>query len=183
MIDNYIRIGVIDKDGNPINTEKWDVPGALAWPSENDLRVFWKKEYENPNSIYYKDPSIDALIMNTMKSEPGGPLWWAANSHEHFKIYDEENGKKKTGLDIDISQLPDNMKMRLQSKLWECAILSISKPNDGKPRKRTYLIFDEVGKLSKVPVLIPHGKMPQRGAGSGGYRVFCTQDPKLDKDF
>jgi hypothetical protein len=186
LIDNYIRIGVIDKDGNPINTEKWDVPGALAWPSENDLRVFWKKEYENPNSIYYKDPSIDALIMNTMKSEPGGPLWWAANSHEHFKIYDEENGKKKTGLRIfDISQLPDNMKNAVAIQIMGmCNTLYFPKPNDGQPRKRTYLIFDEVGKLSKVPVLIPYMERCLReGRAPGVTGVFCTQDPKLDKDF
>lgn len=186
LIDNYIRIGVIDKDGNPINTEKWDVPGALAWPSENDLRVFWKKEYDNPNSIYYKDPSIDALIMNTMKSEPGGPLWWAANSHEHFKIYDEENGKKKTGLRIfDISQLPDNMKNAVAIQIMGmCNTLYFPKPNDGQPRKRTYLIFDEVGKLSKVPVLIPYMERCLReGRAPGVTGVFCTQDPKLDKDF
>lgn len=186
LIDNYIRIGVIDKDGNPINTEKWDIPGALAWPSENDLRVFWKKEYENKDSIYYHDRSIDALIMNTMKSEPGGPLWWAANSHEHFKMYDEENGEKKTGLRIfDISQLPDNMKSAVAIQIMGmCNTLYFPKPNDGKQRIRTYLIFDEVGKLSKVPVLVPYMERCLReGRAPGVTGIFATQDPKLDPDF
>lgn len=186
LIDNYIKIGVIDHDGNPINTGKWDVPGALAWPSENDLRVFWKKEYENKDSIYYHDQSIDALIMNTMKSEPGGPLWWAANSHEHFKMYDNENGQKKTGLRIfDISQLPDNMKSAVAIQIMGmCNTLYFPKPNDGKPRKRTYLIFDEVGKLSKVPVLVPYMERCLReGRAPGVTGIFATQDPKLDPDF
>jgi hypothetical protein len=121
-----------------------------------------------------------------MKSEPGGPLWGMANSHEHFRMYDEENGKKKTGLRIfDISQLPDNMKSAVAIQIMGmCNTLYFPKPSDGKPRKRTYLIFDEVGKLSKVPELIPYMERCLReGRAPGVTGVFCTQDPKLDKDF
>jgi len=185
LIDNYIRIKVIDEDGNPINTEKWDVPGALAWPSENELRVFWKAEYENKGSIYYHDPSIIALIMNTMKDEPGGPLWWMANSHEHFKL-DDVGGKRKSGLRIfDISQLSDNMKNAVAIQIMGiCNTLYFPKTDDGTPRTRTYLIFDEVGKLSKVPALVPYMERCLReGRAPGVTGIFATQDPKLDKDF
>lgn len=186
LIDNYIKIGVIDKDGNPINTEKWDVPGAIAWFSENELRNFWKAEFERPDSIYFKDPSVDMLIMNTMKSEQGGPLWWAANSHEHFRFYNDDNKSRKSGLRIfDISQLPDNMKNAVAIQIMGmCNTLYFPKPNDGKPRKRTYLIFDEVGKLSRVPVLIPYMERCLReGRAPGVTGVFATQDPKLEQDF
>ena len=86
LIDLYKRAEVIDADGNPINTEKWDVPGAIAWPSVHELRCYWKEVYEKEGTIYYHDPSVDALIMNTMNAEPGGTLWWWANSHEKLKL-------------------------------------------------------------------------------------------------
>jgi hypothetical protein len=178
LIDIYISREIIDADGNPINTDKWDVPGALAWPSIHELRCFWKDQYASKDSIYYKDPSIDALVMNTMKAEPGGTLWWWANNRNHIKL----EGNLKV---FDISQLPDNLKSAFC--IWimgACNTLYFPKLNDGTERIRTYLIFDEVGKLSKTPELVPYMERCLReGRAPAVTGVFATQDPILDEKF
>ncbi|KKG35374.1 hypothetical protein DU52_15710 [Methanosarcina mazei] len=178
LIDLYKRAGVIDEDGNPINTEKWDVPGAIAWPSVHELRLFWRKEYAHEGTDYYKDPSIDALIMNTMNAEPGGTLWWWANSHEHMHL------GEKLQL-FDISQLPDRLRSAISIQIMgACNTLYFPKPADGTERVKTLLIFDEVKNLSRTPELIPYMERSlTEGRAPGITAMFGMQHPLKDKSF
>ena len=178
LIDIYKQRGVIDEDGNPINTELWDVPGALAWPSEHEFRSFWKEMYEAPGSIYYHDPSVDALIMNTMNAEPGGTLWWWANSHEHMDL------GKNLQL-FDISQLPDNMKSAVSIQIMgACNSLYFPKPANGHERVKTLLIFDEVRNLSQTKELVPYMERSlTEGRAPGITPIFGMQNPLKNKEF
>ena len=179
LIDMYIQREVIDIEGNPINTEKWDVPGALNWPSVHELRLFWNEMYEKEGTIYYHDPSIKALYMNTMNAEPGGSLWWLAKSKEHMQI--SENGLQL----FDISQLDDNMKSAIAIQIMGmCNSLYFPKPSDVGKRTRTYLIFDEIGKLCRVPELVPYMERGLReGRAPGVTTILATQDPIIDETF
>lgn len=178
LIDLYKRAKVIDGDGNPINTEKWDVPGAIVWPSVHELRLFWRKEYAHEGTDYYKDPSIDALIMNTMNAEPGGTLWWWANSHEHMHL------GEKLQL-FDISQLPDRLRSAISIQIMgACNTLYFPKPADGTERVKTLLIFDEVKNLSRTPELIPYMERSlTEGRAPGITAMFGMQHPLKDKSF
>lgn len=177
LIDIYKRVGVIDKDGNPINTEKWDIPGAIAWPSEHEFRMYWKEVYNNPNSEYYKDASVDALIMNTMNAEPGGTLWWWANSHEHMTL-----GESHLQL-FDISQLPDRLRSAISIQIMgACNSLYFPKPANGEERPRTLLIFDEVKNLSRTPEIVPYMERSlTEGRAPGITALFGMQHPLKDK--
>lgn len=179
LIDLYIQREIIDGEGNPINTEKWDVPGALNWPSIHELRMFWNEQFEKEGTIYYHDPSIKALYMNTMNAEPGGSLWWLAKSKEHMKI--SENGLQL----FDISQLSDNMKSAVAIQIMGmCNSLYFPKPEDIGKRKRTYLIFDEIGKLSKTKEIVPYMERSLReGRAPALTAVLATQDPILEAEF
>jgi len=177
LIDIYKRVGVIDNDGNPINTEKWDVPGAIAWPSEHEFRMYWKEVYNNPNSEFYKDASVDALIMNTMNAEPGGTLWWWANSHEYMTL-----GESHLQL-FDISQLPDRLRSAISIQIMgACNSLYFPKPANGEERPRTLLIFDEVKNLSRTPEIVPYMERSlTEGRAPGITALFGMQHPLKDK--
>lgn len=176
LIDLYKRAGVIDTEGTPINTEKWDVPGAITWPSIHDLRVFMREQYKKEGTDYHKDPSIDALIMNTMNAEPGGTLWWWANSHEHMNL----GGNLQL---FDISQLPDRLRSAVCIQIMgACNTLYFPKPNNDQPRPRTLLIFDEVKNLSRTPEIVPHmEKSLTEGRAPGITAFFGMQHPLKDK--
>lgn len=179
LIDIYIQREIINEEGTPLNTEKWDIPGALNWPSIHELRMFWHEQYDVVGSIYFHDESIKALYMNTMNAEPGGSLWWLAKSKEHMTVSDN-------GLQLfDISQLSDNMKSAIAIQIMGmCNSLYFPKPNDIGKRKRTYLIFDEVGKLSRTPELVPYMERSLReGRAPAVTGIFATQDPILEEKF
>lgn len=178
LIDIYMQRGVINEDGDPINTEKWDEPGAIAWPSPHEFRTYWKEQYENKGSIYYHDPSVDALIMNTMNDEPGGTLWWLANSHEHMNL--GENLQL-----FDISQLPDSLKSATSIQIMgACNSMYFPKPQDGTPREQTLLIYDEVKNLSQTKELIPYMERSlTEGRAPGITSVFGMQHPLKNKAF
>jgi hypothetical protein len=179
LIDMYINCGVMDSEGNPTNTEKWDVPGAIAWPSVNDLRVYMKQQYNNPAAEdYYKDKSIDAILMNTMNAKPGGTLWWWANSHAHMDL----GGNLQL---FDISQLPDRLRSAICIQIMgACNSMYFPKQNDGSPRARTLLIFDEVKNLSRTPELVPYmEKSLTEGRAPGLSAFFGMQHPLENKPF
>lgn len=191
----YKDRGVIDNEGNPINTEKWDVPivykengevdtdKCINWPSVHELRLHWRKLYNTEGTDFYKDPSIDALIMNTMNAEPGGTLWWWANSKEHMDLGDDE-GESHLQL-FDISQLPDRLRSAICIQIMgACNSLYFPKPDNDKERPRTLLIFDEVKNLSRTPEIVPYMERSlTEGRAPGITAFFGMQHPLKDKGF
>lgn len=191
LIDLYKERRVIDAEGNPINTEKWDVPivykenglvdtdKCIDWPSVHELRMYWEKQYhsDDKTNIYSKDPSIDALIMNTMNAEPGGTLWWWANSKEMMNL-----GESHLQL-FDISQLPDRLRSAICIQIMgACNSLYFPKPANGEERPRTLLIFDEVKNLSRTPEIVPYMERSlTEGRAPGITALFGMQHPLKDK--
>lgn len=191
LIDLYKERKVIDSDGNPINTELWDVPivykengqvntdKCIDWFSVHELRQYWKFQYNNnvPGNIYYHDPSVDALIMNTMNAEPAGTLWWWANSKEMMNL-----GESHLQL-FDISQLPDRLRSAVCIQIMgACNSLYFPKPANGEERHRTLLIFDEVKNLSRTPEIVPYmEKCLTEGRAPGITSMFGMQHPLKDK--
>jgi hypothetical protein len=173
----YIQRGVLDKDGDPINTELWDVPGAINWPSIHEFRMYVKELYNDPSSEFYNDPSLDAFIMKTMDAEPGCDLWWWANSKKFMDI-------SKQLQVFDISQVPDSLKPAIAIQIMGAInTLYFPKPNDGSPRKRTWLIFDELRNLVRTQELIPHVERSEReGRAPGVSGIYITQDPIFSDD-
>jgi hypothetical protein len=179
LIDIYKKCGVIDEDGNPINTELWDVPGGIPWFSVHEFREYWKEQYNNKASdLYYHDASLDMLIMNTMNAEVGGTLWWWANSHELMTL--GENLQL-----FDISQLPDRLRSAVSIQIMgACNSLYFPKPADGKPRVQTLLIFDEVRNLSQTPELVPYMERSlTEGRAPGITPLFGMQNPLKNIQF
>jgi len=179
LIDIYKKCGVIDEDGNPINTELWDIPGAIPWYSVHEFREYWKEQYNNKASeTYYHDPSLDMLIMNTMNAEKGGTLWWWASSHEHMSL--GENLQL-----FDISQLPDRLRSAVSIQIMgACNSLYFPKPANGQPRVKTFLIFDEVRNLSQTKELIPYMERSlTEGRAPGITPLFGMQNPLTNVQF
>ncbi len=180
----YKERRILDDDGEPINTEKWDQPGALDWPSVHEFRLYARKIYHQEKlangdkNEFYHDPSLDAFLMKTMDAEPGCPLWWWAKSKQHMDI------RKKLQI-FDISQVPDSIKSAIAIQIMgACNTLYFPKPNDGSKRVRTYLIFDELRNLIRTSELIPHIERSEReGRAPGITGVYVTQDPIIDETF
>ena len=169
LIDLYKNHGIIDGNGNVINTEKW-ANGAI-WPSIHELRQHWQRKEENKH-----DPSIDALIQNTMVAMPGGAYWWLANCNDSVDLSNDL-------LIFDISQLPDNIRNAISILIMGAVSTRyFPKPNDGSPRRRTYLFFDELGKLLQTPEMIPHIERGFKEARAAYITtVCCTQDPEIEE--
>lgn len=172
-----IQRKILDEEGEPINTELWDQPGALDWASGHEFRMYAKKLYNDKGSEFYHDPSLDAFLMKTIDMEPGGPLWWWAKSKKHMNI-------KKQLQVFDISQVPDSLKPVIAIQIMGAInTLYFPKPNDGHERKRTWLIFDELRNLVRTSELIPHIERSEReGRAPGVTGVYITQDPIFADD-
>jgi hypothetical protein len=189
LIDLYIKRGVIDPEGNPINTEKWDVPvcykedgtvdttKCIDWPSIHEFRMYWRKVWETEGTEYHNDRSVDALYMNTMNAKKGGTLWWWANSKKHMDLGDDE-GESHLQL-FDISQLPDRLRSAVCIQIMgACNSLYFPKPDNDRPRIQTLLIYDEVRNLSRTPELIPYmEKSLTEGRAPGITAMFGMQHP------
>lgn len=163
LIELYKKKGIIDDDGNVINTEKWTY-GTL-WPSVGDLRRYW----EELLSVGF-DPSLDALLNNTIDAMRGGPLGWMDN-------YDSPE------LDNDLLVLDiSNVSLNIQNAFSVLMMGIINtrffpKPADGTPRRRTFVFFDEGAKLLKISELKPYIEKMFRESRSAYITTgFFTQD-------
>jgi hypothetical protein len=168
LIELYIEFGIIDRDGNAINTDEWKNP--KKWPSIHELREHWKHKLDIKH-----DPSIEALIQNTMLAMPGGFYWWFANSKESLDIDNDF-------IIYDVSQLSDNIKSAFSIFIMGAVNTRYFPKQDNAPRRRTYLFFDELGKLLNTPEMLPHIERGMREARAAYITpVLCTQDPEIDE--
>ena len=163
LIELYKKKGIIDDDGNVINTDKW-THGTL-WPSIGDLRRYWEELLQ---AGY--DPSLDALLNNTIDAMRGGPLGWMDN-------YDAPE------LDNDLLVLDiSNVSLNIQNAFSVLMMGIINtrffpKPADGTPRRRTFVFFDEGAKLLKINELKPYIEKMFRESRSAYITTgFFTQD-------
>lgn len=181
LIKLFIERGIIDEEGNPKNTNLWTKPGALNWPSIHEHRLYMKKEFGDPNSEYYKDPSLKAFLDSTMNCEPGGTLWWWANSKQFFEMGDSSDGSLKL---FDISQAPDTLQSVIAIQIMGiCNTLYYPKKNDGTPRTQTLLIFDEIKKLCNTKEFVPYMERAlNEGRAPGITWIGATQKPLPDKE-
>jgi hypothetical protein len=168
LVELYNKFGIIDKDGNAINTDKWNNP--LNWPSVRELRMHWKNKLDKKY-----DASLEALVQNTMLAMSGGLYWWFANSKESMDIDNDL-------IIFDVSQLSDNIKSAFSIFIMGAVNTRYFPKQDGSPRRRTYLFFDELGKLLNTPEMIPHIERGMRESRAAYITpVICTQDPEIDE--
>jgi hypothetical protein len=106
----------------------------------------------------------------------GGDYWWMANCKESVDLDNDL-------IIFDISQLADNIKNAMSILIMGAVSTRyFPKPNDGTKRRRTYLFFDELGKLLQTPQMIPHVERGFKEARASYITtVVCTQDPEIDE--
>jgi hypothetical protein len=111
-----------------------------------------------------------------MLAMQGGALWWLANCNESVDLNNDL-------IIFDISQLADNIKNAMSILIMGAVSTRyFPKPNDGTKRRRTYLFFDELGKLLQTPEMIPHIERGFKEARASFITtVVCTQDPEIDE--
>lgn len=170
LTDLYKQKGLIDDKGNAINTDRWEDP--YAWPSFGELYRYWESLSPIVNRTKESpfDPSITALLYNTIEAAHGGTLSWIDNHNTP----DLDNDL----LVLDISALSLNLQNAFSVLMM--GIINtrfFPKPTDGTPRRRTFVFFDEGAKLLKIHELKPFIEKMFRESRSAYITTgFFTQD-------
>lgn len=170
LTDLYFRKGLIDNKGTAINFERWEDP--YAWPSFGELYAYWEtlSPITNRTKESTYDPSINALLYNTIEAANGGILSWMDNHNTP----DLDNDL----LVLDISALSLNLQNAFSVLMM--GIINtrfFPKPADGTPRRRTFVFFDEGAKLLKIHELKPFiEKMYRESRSAYITTAFFTQD-------
>ena len=170
LTDLYKQKGLIDDQGNSINTDRWEDP--YTWPSFGELYRHWESlspiTHRTKESPF--DPSITALLYNTIEAAHGGTLSWIDNHNTPALDNDL--------LVLDISALSLNLQNAFSVLMM--GIINtrfFPKPADGAPRKRTFVFFDEGAKLLKIHELKPFIEKMFRESRSAYITTgFFTQD-------
>jgi hypothetical protein len=163
LIELYQKKGLIDSKGMVQNTEQWT--NGLMWPTIGDLRHYWQELLDKKF-----DPSIEALMNNTIDAMIGGPLNWIDN-HDSPELDNDL-------IILDIS----NVSLNIQNAFSVLMMGIINtrffpKPVDGTPRRRTFVFFDEGVKLLKINELRPFNeKMFRESRSSWITTGFFSQD-------
>lgn len=168
--DMYFTKGLIDRKGNAINLDRWE--DSNAWPSFGEMYAYWEKlsPIENRTKESPYDPSINALLYNTIDAAHGGILSWIDNHNAPCLDNDL--------LVLDISGLSLNLQNAFSVLMM--GIINtrfFPKPADGTPRHRTFVFFDEGAKLLKIHELKPFIEKMFRESRSAYITTgFFTQD-------
>lgn len=171
LIGLYMKRNILKPNGDPDNTELWDVPGALDWPSLHDWRMYMKEEWNNPASEYYKDPSVISLYHRMIKAMVGGTFWWWANSKEHYKF----DNKLKL---LDISGVPDSLQSAVTIQVLGTLNTAYYANDEVENRPHTYIILDEVHHILDCEEAWPAiNKCISRGRAPGVTGILGTQHP------
>lgn len=168
--DMYYKKELIDAKGNAINLDRWEDP--YAWPSFGEMYAYWEQlsPIENRTKESPYDPSINALLYNTIDAAHGGILSWIDNHNAPCLDNDL--------LVLDISGLSLNLQNAFSVLMM--GIINtrfFPKPADGTPRRRTFVFFDEGAKLLKIKELKPFIEKMFRESRSAYITTgFFTQD-------
>ena len=166
----YLKTGLVDKKGNPLNIHKWK--DGKNWPSYGD----WRKtcqEWLRDESKKSKWPSIQALLDNTEEMEEGNAWDWMDN-HNTF----DASGRFIT---IDVSGLEDGVKEAVTILLMDIINMRLKTPSPEAYRKkrRTILTLDEGAALLSTPNQAKYIVKLIREARSGKMSV-CFDNQDLD---
>ena len=166
----YIKTGLVDKKGNPLNIHKWK--DGKNWPSYGD----WRKtceEWLKDESKKSKWPSLRALLDNTEEMEEGNAWDWLDN-HNTF----DPTGRFIT---IDVSGLEDGVKEAITVLLMDIINMRLKTPSPEAYRKkrRTIITLDEGAALLANPLLAKYIVKLIREARSGKCSV-CFDNQDLD---
>ena len=166
----YLKTGLVDKKGNPLDTHKWK--NGKNWPSYGD----WRKtcqEWLRDETKKSKWPSIQALLDNTEEMEEGNAWDWMDN-HNTF----DASGRFIT---IDVSGLEDGVKEAVTILLMDIINMRLKTPSPEAYRKkrRTILTLDEGAALLSTPNQAKYIVKLIREARSGKMSV-CFDNQDLD---
>ncbi len=166
----YLKTGLVDKKGNPLNIHKWK--DGKNWPSYGD----WRKtcqEWLKDETKKSKWPSIQALLDNTEEMEEGNAWDWMDN-HNTF----DASGRFIT---IDVSGLEDGVKEAVTILLMDIINMRLKTPSPEAYRKkrRTILTLDEGAALLSTPNQAKYIVKLIREARSGKMSV-CFDNQDLD---
>lgn len=166
----YLKTGLVDKKGNPLNIHKWK--DGKNWPSYGDWRKVCK-EWLKDESKKSKWPSIQALLDNTEEMEEGNAWDWMDN-HNTF----DATGRFIT---IDVSGLEDGVKEAVTILLMDIINMRLKTPSPEAYRKkrRTILTLDEGAALLATPNQAKYIVKLIREARSGKMSV-CFDNQDLD---
>lgn len=164
----YLKSGLVDKKGNPLNIEKW--PNGKNWPSYGEWRRTCE-EWLKDESKKSKWQSIQALLDNTEEMEEGNAWDWMDN-HNTF----DPSGRFIT---IDVSGLEEGVKEAMTILIMDIINMRLKTPSlDAYKRKRrTILTLDEGAALLSTPSMAKYTLKLIREARSGKMSVcFDNQD-------
>jgi hypothetical protein len=166
----YLKTGLVDKKGNPLNIHKWK--DGKNWPSYGDWRRTCK-EWLKDESKKSKWQSIQALLDNTEEMEEGNAWDWMDN-HNTF----DPTGRFIT---IDVSGLEDSVKEAVTILLMDIINMRLKTPSPEAYRKkrRTILTLDEGAALLATPNQAKYIVKLIREARSGKMSV-CFDNQDLD---
>lgn len=166
----YLKTGLVDKKGNPLNIHKWK--DGKNWPSYGDWRKTCK-EWLQDESKKSKWQSIQALLDNTEEMEEGNAWDWMDN-HNTF----DATGRFIT---IDVSGLEDGVKEAVTILLMDIINMRLKTPSPEAYRKkrRTILTLDEGAALLSTPNQAKYIVKLIREARSGKMSV-CFDNQDLD---
>jgi molybdopterin-biosynthesis enzyme MoeA-like protein len=166
----YLKTGLVDKKGNPLNIHKWK--DGKNWPSYGDWRKTCK-EWLQDESKKSKWQSIQALLDNTEEMEEGNAWDWMDN-HNTF----DATGRFIT---IDVSGLEDGVKEAVTILLMDIINMRLKTPSPEAYRKkrRTILTLDEGAALLATPNQAKYIVKLIREARSGKMSV-CFDNQDLD---
>lgn len=164
----YLKSGLVDKKGNPLNIEKWT--NGKNWPSYGEWRQTCE-EWLKDESKKSKWQSIQALLDNTEEMEEGNAWDWMDN-HNTF----DPSGRFIT---IDVSGLEEGVKEAMTILIMDIINMRLKTPSlDAYKRKRrTVLTLDEGAALLSTPSMAKYTLKLIREARSGKMSVcFDNQD-------
>ena len=168
--ETYQAFKLIDKKGNPINTEKW--ADGENWPSTGDLRRTWEGWLKDEK---YKSKwrSIQALLDNTVEMAEGCAWDWMDN-HNTFK----PNGRFIT---IDVSGLEEGVKEAVIILLVDLINMRLRTPSleAHKLKRRTIVDLDEGANLLSNASMAKYIEKLFREARAGKCTI-CFDNQDLD---
>lgn len=168
--ETYQNAKLVDKKGNPINTDKW-VDGK-SWPSIGDLRTTWDK-WLTDESKKTKWRSTQALIDNTVEMEEGCAWEWMNNKNTF-------NPSSKF-ITIDVSGMEEGVREAVTILLIDIINMRLRTPSMEayKTKRRTLVDLDEGANLLQNPNMARYIEKLFREARAGKCTIcFDNQDLK-----
>jgi hypothetical protein len=161
--DLWRKKGLIDKKGKVIISDNFEDP--LSWPDFDE----WYNYIKDLNEKKF-DPSLNALLYDTIEATEGCALNWISN-HNSPELDNDL-------IIIDISALPLNLQNAF-SVLTMGMINTRFFTAEDVEQRRTFVFFDEGAKLLKINELKPFiEKMFRESRSACITTVFATQDPE-----